>query len=84
MTVRAKFYVTAINHRHTADAGACNAQICLEPVFGSYPGGKAGDDNEQWSKYTPSGKLEMTVTNPKAVAGFELGRAYYLDFTPVG
>lgn len=79
MTVRAKFYVTAINHRFTNDAGACNAQICLEPVYVS---GK-GDDNESWSKYTPSGKLEMTVTNPAAVAQFELGKAYYIDFTPV-
>jgi hypothetical protein len=37
-------------------------------------------EDQRFSKYTPSGTLEMTVDNPNAQ--FELGTAYYLDFTP--
>lgn len=38
-------------------------------------------ENERYSKYTPSGNLEITVDNP--AVQFELGGYYYLDFTPV-
>jgi hypothetical protein len=79
MTVRAKFYVSEVKHVGTPGSEPC-ATIVMAPVFGSYGDGK---DNESWSKYTPSGKLEMTVTNPGAIDQFAVGQAYYLDFTPV-
>lgn len=37
-------------------------------------------ENERFCKYTPSGSLEICVDNPNVQ--FELGRFYYLDFTP--
>lgn len=40
-----------------------------------------GEENKSWSKWTPSGKLEMSVTNPDAQK-FEPGKSYYLDFSP--
>lgn len=78
MTVRAKFFVTEIKHAGTPGSDPY-ATITLVPVFGSYGDGKI---NETWSKYTPSGKLEMAVTNPAAIDAFAIGKAYYLDFTP--
>jgi hypothetical protein len=38
--------------------------INLKPVFGSY--GKPEDEavNKSWSKWTPSGHIYMSVTNP--------------------
>lgn len=39
------------------------------------------EENRNFHKYTPSGTLEMTVDNPTALEYFELGKAYYLDFT---
>ena len=42
----------------------------------------AGPGNEEWSKWTPSGELSMSITNPAAIAEFEVGKDYYLDFTP--
>jgi hypothetical protein len=48
-------------------------RVVLQPV--------AGPGNETWSKWTPSGKLEMTITNPEAVAQFEVGKDYFVDFT---
>lgn len=78
MTVRAKFFVTEIKHAGSPGSEPY-ATITLVPVFGSYGDGKV---NESWSKYTPSGKLEMAVTNPAGIEQFEIGKAYYLDFTP--
>lgn len=35
----------------------------------------------RFAKYTPSGELRISVDNP--AVKFEVGRDYYLDFTPV-
>lgn len=80
MSVRAKFYVQKVEHMHTPVPGEVCANVSLAPVFGTFGDGK---DNETWSKYTPNGKLEMTITNPDAIGQFEIGRAYFLTFDPV-
>ena len=36
--------------------------------------------NKSWSKWTPSGELKMTITNPAASAALELGEHYLLTF----
>lgn len=71
MTVRAKFYVTSIQHHHTQ--GVC-AEVKLVPVY--------GEENKPWSQATPQGSVAMTITNPAALDQFELGKHYDLDFTP--
>jgi hypothetical protein len=40
-----------------------------------------GDDNKPWSTYTPSGTVEMTISNPGAQGRFKPGACYYLDFS---
>lgn len=50
-------------------------EIVLRPCTG--PG------NEEWSKWTPSGEVKMTITNPAAVEQFVVGEDYFVDFTPV-
>jgi hypothetical protein len=78
MTVRAKFFVAAKNT--TADRPNAVAEcqsITFQVVYGDAP------ENKEWSKYTPWGKIEMGVTNPEAAAKFEVGKCYYVDFTPV-
>lgn len=77
MNVRAKFFVSEIKHAATPGSEPF-ATVVMLPVFGSYGDGKV---NESWSKYTPSGKLEMSVTNPAAIDAFEVGKPYFLDFT---
>lgn len=44
---------------------------------------KTTPENELFFKYTPMGKLEMALLKPEAAAAFEVGQAYYLDFTAV-
>ena len=79
MSVRAKFYVQKIEHVHQTTPGEAVANLTLAPVFGSFGNGEV---NKDWSKYTPNGKLEMTVTNPAAIEQFEIGKAYFLTFDP--
>ena len=40
-------------------------------------------EDQRYSKATPTGRLEMQVDNPAALEQFQLGKAYYIDFTPV-
>ena len=77
--VRAKFFVKSINHLYPNSAKEVCAEIKLAPVYGSFGDGK---DNESWSKYTPSGEISMMITNPGAIEKFDLGKSYYVDFTP--
>ena len=79
MTVRAMFYVTEMHHRVTGDPSAVNVQIKLSAAFGTYLKGLP-EGNRDWSKYTPSGDLSITITNPAAIEQFELGEVYSLTF----
>ncbi len=78
MTVMAKFYCESIQHvaTHSPDPLAI---IRLKAAFGTYA---KGDDNgnKDWSKYTPSGSIEMTVTNQSAIDQFTPGECYLLTF----
>jgi hypothetical protein len=78
MNVRAKFFVSEIKHAGTPGSDPF-ATVTLLPVFGTYGDGQ---DNETWSKYTPSGKIEMNITNPAAIDAFEVGKAYNITFEP--
>lgn len=73
MTVRAKFTLNSTT-RHSGGA----VTLKFTPVFDD-----GIPENERFSKHTPSGLLEMTVTPTSVVDAFKLGESYYLDFTPV-
>lgn len=84
MTVKAVFYVKSITH-HASNGPEPVAEITLGAAFGSYLKGLPGGDdaNKDWSKWTPTGDLKMTVTNPAAIDQFELGGVYSLTFEKV-
>lgn len=71
--VRAKFFVTEIKHAHVSGDGVF-AEVKLAPVY--------GEENKPWSKHTPQGEIKMAITNQAAVDKFEIGKSYYVDFTP--
>lgn len=69
MAVTAKFEVQSITkHKWNPEART----VKLAAV--------AGDENKPWSIYTPSGSIEMQITNPAAYEEFELGRVFLLTF----
>jgi hypothetical protein len=50
-----------------------------------WPVTSGSPENDAFYKYTPAGKLELSAINAEAAAaGFEVSKAYDLDFTPAG
>lgn len=75
MNVRAKFKVTSVKQ---VDWSPTIRVVGLTAV--------SADDvpeNQRFHKYTPSGTVEMTIDNPLAAEALALGKAFYVDFTPV-
>lgn len=68
--VRAKF---RCSEKNQSESGF---NLLFRPVTGGSP------ENERFYKYTPGGELTLSTINELAAAGFEVGKAYYLDFTP--
>lgn len=68
--VTAKFKVQNVN-----DYGTYR-QVFLNPVYSSDP----ASPNYSWSQATPSGKLEMTITNPGAFEQFGVGKEFLMTF----
>jgi len=69
MTVRAKFIVDEVRRvRHGYN------EVKLSAVVGTE------GDNADWSEATPTGSIEMTITNKAALDQFEPGSEYFVNF----
>lgn len=68
MSVRAKFYVTEV--AKTTYGGRIKLGVVCR-----------GEDNKEWASATPSGSIEMTIRNDHALAQFEPGDEFYVDFS---
>lgn len=94
MTVRAKFTVNAIkftlstkedpsgakDERGYTKRVPCELQtIEMSPVYGN---GDPAHENTKFWQASPSGSLSLGCINAAAAAQFELGKDYYVDFTP--
>jgi hypothetical protein len=57
--------------------------VRLAAVTGHEPGSTEEDaaENKSFWNATPQGRCELTITNGAAAEFFELGEAYYLDFS---
>lgn len=73
MSVRAKFKCDSVEGK--ADDGSVSV-IRLSPVY------TGSAENEQFFKWTPSGSISIGTINPAAAAQFEVGKEFYVDFTP--
>ena len=79
MSVAARFYVSEIRKTPTPVIG-----VTLMPVVRSTPLDGA-EGNKSWSKYTPSGKIELNVSEGNAADWFEsmLGKDVAITFDEV-
>ncbi len=80
MAVRAKFYVREVSQfvwsagqRPLVDQKTVKMSVVMGP----------DGDNAEWAKASPSGNLEITITNPAAFNQFEVGQYVYLTMEPV-
>jgi hypothetical protein len=72
---RAKFVVVGVTtHDHPSDPAR---GVTLRPVA------SGSEENKSFSKYTPSGKIDLYVTNPNLfpVLDQAQGKSFYVDFT---
>jgi hypothetical protein len=70
--VRAKFQLCEITDR----AGTSAKTLKFFPRYDL-----TIEEDQRFSKATPSGELTMYVDNPSALEQLKLGEDYYLDFT---
>lgn len=47
------------------------------------PDGTKNDENARFTKATPWGEIRLGIDNPTALAQFEAGAEYYVDFNRV-
>ncbi len=73
--VRAKFQLTEIHNLHWTPVGK---RLIFQASYDS-----TIPEDRRFAQATPSGRFEMQVDNPSALAAFELGKYYYFDATPV-
>lgn len=75
-----KFYVTEIAINSYSNDGKPTGRVKLQPVT-------RGARNASWSQATPSGTIEMQITNPDAVQVYVEAlksgeREFLVEFTP--
>lgn len=69
MAIKARFWVQNVL-KQAISGGEINRVVQMAPVTRST--GQPGDgENVDWSKFTPSGGMNMTVTQPEAGQWFE-------------
>jgi hypothetical protein len=78
--VRAKFQVVSIRRSQWGHNTEVQT-IEMQPVTGRET---SSEEDRRFWQATPSGKLELGCVNQEAASFFELGKSYYLDFTPTG
>jgi hypothetical protein len=88
MSVRAKFKVNKLSQPETTKLirvdgkDECIPEILrtveLVPVYDPDP----ESENGKFFAYTPAGKIELGTIHGEAAEQFELGKEYYVDFTP--
>ena len=77
MTIRAKFYVTQKETSASAPGKITpQGKVVLGPVYSNEP----NSENKAFWDATPSGRIEMWITNTAAYEALELGKTYYIDF----
>jgi hypothetical protein len=73
--MRAKMQVRSVTKTEHAE------ELVLFPVTSKpFNADNVSEDNT-YSKWSPSGELRLTVTNPALHGRFTPGEKYYLDFT---
>ena len=81
--MRAKMMVSAIKAwSDVDDATYTQEDVSMVAVCGTDPYGPNGESEDNtYARYTPSGTLTLSITNPALIGTFHDGQTFYLDFT---
>ncbi len=75
MALRLKMVVNTVKRVANNDGSVQAEEITMSAVYSD----KEGSPNKQWSKWTPTGSLSFTVTNPAAFDQVLPGKFFYAD-----
>lgn len=79
--VRAKFrlnsYTTEL-HRGSNGENEEKRTLNMTPVYSD----EEGSENKVFWQYTPTGSIQLGTVNKAAWEQFQIGKEYYVDFTP--
>lgn len=82
MTTRAKFRVNKVQKPDALDQPGARVFVQFTAVTDApYDADGKSEDND-FARWTPTGVLEMTITNPNLFDAFKEGDKFYLDLTP--
>lgn len=71
--VRSKFVCTGVKDSTESETKS----VSFSPVV------NGSDENKSFSKYTPSGQIHLVISyETEASNAFEIGKEYFVDFTP--
>lgn len=70
--LRAKMRVTEVAHIKDGSGNTESERVRLNAVYGDT------EENKQWSKWTPSAQLDITINNPDAIGKFSSGHEYFV------
>ena len=70
--VVAKFKVQRVEQQQSNNEPYIN--VFMHAVYGE------GKENKEWSKYTPSGNIQMTITNKNVLDFFQVDQEYFVNF----
>ncbi len=76
--VRAKFVVESYETRKTNTGDPESEELRTVTLI---PVTSGSEENKQFFRWSPNGKITMGVLNPAAWKQLELGKSYYVDFT---
>lgn len=81
--LRAKIRVGSVMEDKTSKDGEnwekSSERVIAHAVYSDDP----NSENKQWSQWTPSFHLDMTINNPGAWGKVKVGDEFYIDFVPV-
>ena len=80
-TMRAKFKVCeVIHHPLTETTSPAFDEVKLRTVTDAPFDAQGDSEDNTFARWTPSGELTMTITNPALIGQLHEGEKYYLDF----
>ena len=74
---RAKIKIDAINRAPGVDT------LIASPVTDTKLGDGGRNEDNSFARYTPSGEIKLTITNPELIGQISPGEEFLVDFTPV-
>lgn len=77
--MRAKMQVQQVEKLGTPPT---QVNLTMSAVTGKEPFGAAGESEDNtYARWTPTGGVNLTITNPELLEKFSQGQKFYVDFT---